>query len=463
MPLSIRVIHVVSVALGALTLAACGPKPQMTRPTSKEPRAYVVFLDGTANDFNSETNLSKLRHRMAWQPSDNVGTFYVEGVGAGNKVIGMATGWGTRHRVQQAYRYLLRNYSSDDTIHLFGFSRGAYASRILASLLHYAGLPDAPLEAEQAERVAARVYAAYKGKMTHQERVDSVGDAIEKLDLGVALRPRRVRFMGLWDTVAAMGTLDRTQRDAVLPNPLYADQLCNVDKAMHALSLDDNRAEEFTPILLTRRHLVEHCFTDAAGQARVPTEREVAQMLDRVVEEVWFPGAHSDVGGGYREGRLDGLSLNWMLPKLRALKLVSNADPVLAHPLDCVHNAERFMGGYVYKERPRDVRDYATGAIYNDGKLRVHASVLQRLSALPPSDQQPGAASERKWGGASPLGLERAFAQCFAPTRGAGLRFTPEAPGCLLELDDPALSQTSLWSGDASSRITCDQLEAPPL
>jgi len=441
--------------LAACLIAGCGPKPAMTRPTAPGPNAYAIFLDGTANDFESETNLGKLRHRVAWQPDDKVGTFYVEGVGAGSKIIGMATGWGMGHRIRQAYRYLLRNYHEGDEIYLFGFSRGAYSARILASLLHYGGLPDEPLsEPDAAERAASRIYGAYKGEMDHAARQAAVGEAIDALGLQT-FRSRKVKFMGLWDTVSALGKPDGTQDDFRIPSRLYADQLCNVERAMHAMSLDDNRAEEFTPVLLTRAYLVENCFTDESGKRRDPSDAEVAERLDRVVDEVWFPGAHSDVGGGYREGRLDGLSLNWMLPELRRLGLVGNADPVLAHPLDCVHNAQMFMGGHLYEEQPRDVRAYAEGSPYNGGRLKLHSSVVNRLWAL------PAASEEDRWSRGSPLGLEGTFPECFTRTDSDRHRFAP-GEDCGLELWDGSAPQSASWSRESiGSRITCDALDAP--
>lgn len=448
----------VLLCLGCL-VAACGPKPNMTRPTTSDgPHTYAIFLDGTANDYNSETNLSKLRHRVAWQPDDEIGTFYVEGVGAGNKVVGMITGWGMGHRVRQAYRYLLRNYREGDQVYLFGFSRGAYSARILASLLHYGGLPDEPLvDGAVAEEAAARIYGAYKGRMSHQARMDAVVAAIGKLDLeqGGTFASRKIAFMGLWDTVSALGTRDRTEDDFRVPSPLYADQLCNVERAMHALSLDDNRALEFTPVLLTREYLVENCFTDEQQHWRKPTVVEATAMLDRIVDEAWFTGAHSDVGGGYKEGRLDGLSLNWMLPELKKLKLIGNAEPVQAHPLDCAHDAEKFFKGYVYEEHPRSLAKYVVGSTYNGGRFKLHPSVVSRLSAL------PGETHSAKWERGSPVGLQRIFGKCFDGTPTDRWRFK-EGDDCPLAMSTGGNPGSAYWPrGSIDSRITCEALKAP--
>src|SRR5690606_14397003 len=95
---------------------------------------------------------------------DTLDTFYVEGIGAEDKLVGAATGWGFRYRIKQAYAYLLMNHHEQDRIFLFGFSRGAYSARVLASLLHYGGLPVEPVAREaQARRIADVTFNAYKG------------------------------------------------------------------------------------------------------------------------------------------------------------------------------------------------------------------------------------------------------------------------------------------------------------
>src|SRR5687767_14017030 len=101
-----RVVFIIVCGL----LAACGPKPITTRATYPGPHTHVVFMDGTSNYFHYETNVARLRHLAAMRPNDAISTFYVEGVGASSKPVGMAAGWGFGHRVEQAYAHLLTNY-----------------------------------------------------------------------------------------------------------------------------------------------------------------------------------------------------------------------------------------------------------------------------------------------------------------------------------------------------------------
>src|SRR5688572_7541585 len=106
--------RIVLAILACGLLAACGPKPITTRATHVGAHTHVVFMDGTSNDFHSQTNVARLRHRAAERPDDAVSTFYVEGVGASSKPVGMAAGWGFGHRVEQAYAHLLANYRAGD-------------------------------------------------------------------------------------------------------------------------------------------------------------------------------------------------------------------------------------------------------------------------------------------------------------------------------------------------------------
>ena len=107
-------------------------------------RDLVIFFDGTSNDEGSHTNIAKLHNLVTLQNRSDISTTYIKGVGTGTKIIGMAMGWGIGDDVREAYLYLIDNYDHKykDRISIFGFSRGAYTARILASLLYVAGIPD---------------------------------------------------------------------------------------------------------------------------------------------------------------------------------------------------------------------------------------------------------------------------------------------------------------------------------
>lgn len=375
-------VRAITVAIAALVLSGCGIPPVTHIPSAADkspwppdtaPRMLAVFLDGTANDEGSHTNVAKLHNLVTLQPNPRISTIYIEGVGTQGKVIGMALGWGIGHDVRMAYRYLGENYrpGSQDKIFIFGFSRGAFAARILAALIHTAGIPDlASMPVDQRDRYVRNIFDAYKSRDSIVERRKDVQAVIGYPPTSVT-----IEFLGLWDTVDALGLPDYTQYDR--PNPRYADQLCNIRRAAHALSIDDNRARAFTPVLLTREHLIEQC--------------EPRVQLDSIVDEVWFSGAHSDVGGGYRNTHIGGVSLNWMLEKLEPYGLVPMGSKVFENPFDRTHDPEGGVWGLLYRRQPRDLAAYVQGSTYNNGRLKIHRSVIERLA------RRPVEAHESKW------------------------------------------------------------------
>jgi len=385
------------------------------------PQIHAVFMDGTANDFESQTNVMKLYQRVSQLPADPIGAFYIEGVGAKDKYAGMATGLGFKYRIGKAYQYLLQNYEAGDDIYLFGFSRGAYSTRVLASLVHYGGLPSEPIDdPARAARLASGIFDAYKGDMSHEERKARIRAALRELGADDTFASRPIKFMGVWETVESMG-LPNDDENVESENQDYADQLCNVQRAAHAMSLDDNRAWDFTPVLLTRRHLLEDCDTTAWGEDWSYTHASADARLEQTVDEVWFAGAHADVGGGYPDASLSAVSMNWMLAHLKAQGLFNGYEVHIANHTNAVHDPQQDMlDGHVYDRVWRDLERYAAESGYNGGKLKIHPTVFSRLSAL------------RVEGQRSPAGLAtEKFKACFRAV-GDG-RYVYEArEGCRL-------------------------------
>src|SRR5262249_38796008 len=100
--------------------------------------------------------------------------------------------------------------------------------------------------------------------------------------------------------------------DVDKPNRRYGDQLCNVQRAFQALSIDDDREWIFTPLLLGR----EHQFADCPLDWQPLMLDAKSRLKPGGLQEVWFAGAHSDIGGGYTDSALGGVSLNWMIERL---------------------------------------------------------------------------------------------------------------------------------------------------
>lgn len=346
----------------------------------------AVFFDGTASNEESYTNIKKLHSLVTLQGANDISAIYIEGVGAKGKIIGMATGWGNGMRVQKAYSFLMENYRPGDKIYIFGFSRGSYSGRILASMLYYAGLPNLKnLTKPNTNKIATKIYNAFKGKMTANERKNAISETFSSLGLP-ATSSVSVEVLGLWDTVEAFGVPDY-EVNIDNPNSRYGDQLCNVKRAFHAQSIDDDRERIFTPILLTRPYLLADC-----DKMQI---KDVASKINEIVDEVWFSGAHADIGGGYPDSLLSGVSLNWMINKLKSKSinlLPSNAavpEDLLGESHDPEHG---FPWNVFYKKQSRDLRRYSESGIYNERggvkRLKIHKSVLKRLESAKPKEHE---------------------------------------------------------------------------
>lgn len=414
------------------------------------PRKIAIFFDGTANNVEADTNIKRLHSLVSLQNRPDIATLYVEGVGVGNDVIGAGTGSGFESRVVLGYNFLRSHYRKDDQIYLFGFSRGAYQARALASMLYYIGLPDAPpapgnspLFGEQIKH-AKTLFADMKEGFYSRRYPCEIAQVRDPAKGPHQYKSRRIEALGLWDTVSALGggILGWPERlahkadiapfavDIDEPNIRYGDQLHNVNHVFQAVSLDDNREWIFTPLLVTRQHLLSNKrlpnrderaakLTDncQVGPPRVEfsaieVEGTAAEGAPNIAE-VWFPGAHSDVGGGYVGTDLPGLSLNWMIAMLEGkaqAKLLPAGAGVRSDAYGSSHDPEAGWWSPIYHRMNRNLAAYALGnaatcGLAGDarqcgapglhepmaafaGKLCMHSSVFERRKAMPPRDHE---------------------------------------------------------------------------
>ena len=375
----------------ALLLSGCTsslPVQHVPFLLDQKNKKLVVFFDGTANDEGSHTNIAKLYNLVTLQNNPKISSVYIEGVGTKGKVVGAALGWGIGNDVRQAYLFLIENYyhKKSNEIYIFGFSRGAYASRILASLLHIAGIPEVKnLNKKDRKKLVDKIYSAYKSKKSIIQKRKDVCKVIKGRICSKDELPHSVEieFMGLWDTVEALDIPDYKENNDI-PNKYYSDQLCNIKKAAHALSLDDDRARIFTPILLTRSHLTKECPNKSIN-----------------IEEVWFSGAHADVGGGYKDTNISGISLNWMLNQIKPYHLAPSGTKVYADPYAKTHDPEAGFWGLIYHNQNRSISNYIEQYHQQGQKIKIHKSVIQRLACIQPN------AHESKWFEKFPSCFER--------------------------------------------------------
>jgi uncharacterized protein (DUF2235 family) len=266
------------------------------------PKRLIVCCDGTWNTADQAiagqpcpTNVTRLALSIA--PKDSTGVrqcvYYHSGVGTSrwDRLRGGAFGVGLSRNVFDAYHFLIDNYEADDELHFFGFSRGAFTARSLAGLVRNSGI----LRRENADRID-EAWALYRSS------ADKPSGVASTLFRQAYSYDPRIHFIGVWDTVGALGVPalgPRWLRPIVTRLnhrwEFHDTKLSTrVDAAFHALAIDERRAA-FAPTLW-------HQQPGADGQE---------------LKQVWFTGVHCDIGGGYPDSSLSDITLLWMADRAR--------------------------------------------------------------------------------------------------------------------------------------------------
>lgn len=268
-------------------------------------KRLIVLCDGTWNkaenvDRSKRKPTNVMKMVRAIQPIAPDGTvqvtYYDEGVGNNpglDRWLGGGVGAGLDRNIREAYRFLLYNYAPGDAIFFFGFSRGAYTVRSLAGFIQHLGLLPKTHDffVPEAYTLYRQRPAAEDDQITWQQEVDAFRTAHQ-------VQTVAIDFVGVWDTVGALGlplnwfTLLNRRRyqfhDARL-SPI-------IRHAYHALAIDEQR-RTFQPSLW-----------ENPGP-------------DQVLEQRWFAGVHTNVGGGYEHDGLANCSLHWIKDKAVSLGL----------------------------------------------------------------------------------------------------------------------------------------------
>jgi len=316
-------------------------------------KRLVVCADGTWNrpeeDLQKDVPTNVLRMARAIRPIASDGrpqhVFYDWGIGSyHNAVVGGVTGQGIHKNIMDAYRYIVQNFTPGTDIYLFGFSRGAYTVRSLCGLINNCGIlkrPDA--------RLIQRAFEHYK--KTGVAWAPS-GSKSEEFRNEHSHGSREIRFVGVWDTVGALGVPFSLMGLFDRKDEFYDTKLgSNVRIARHALAIDERR-EDFEPTLWEPR-----------------------DGLD--LEQVWFAGSHSDVGGGYpadEQGLLaSDIPLDWMVGQAKSagLDLEEHLPSGLTPSAKArLHNSRR----HIFRFSKPLVRNLKQRNI----KTTIHTSVAER-------------------------------------------------------------------------------------
>lgn len=386
------------------------------------PKNIIVCADGTGNKGGDtqDTNVYKIYKAVdkhfKGTGQDNFKEqviFYDNGVGTETnkylRALGGAFGFGFKRNVCDLYKFLARNYETGDRVYFFGFSRGASTVRACNGFISICGLfdgSDRTLSNQELDRKVKEAFEAYrwhgiKGKLWFRltkflwRRLGSPC-AKDLKEAGNSHGEIPIHFMGVWDTVVALGFPSRTDitgpvsfilnillwllekgLDLIWPHNFYYYKLTNkVEYAYQALAIDDERTS-FWPHVWREQGREDVCCEHGRENNRMDKNRKEGK-----VEQVWFSGMHSNVGGGYGRSGMASVALHWMMLRAQSCGLQFE-DGTVGQAFDDSHEHGRMYNsrggfGFFYRYHPREIEQLCEGRLKED--IRIHRSVIERIN-----------------------------------------------------------------------------------
>lgn len=373
----------------------------------REKKSIVLLSDGTGNSSASfhKTNVWRTYKALDIREGSNQIAYYDNGVGTSPfkpaAVLGLAFGWGLAGNVRDMYGFLCRTYHKNDDIYGFGFSRGAFTIRVTMAMIANQGIIDRT-QVENDADLDRLIKAAYRRFRTENfspsllsffvrplmkrftrfcNQISGKADYDPKFNIGhkdseKTVEHPLIRFIGVWDTVDAYGApIDELTRawDRVVWPLTAKDRNCSekIGKACHALALDEQR-ESFEPTLWNETH-----------------QKPAAHIDDEAVTQIWFPGVHANVGGGYPDDSLAYVPLNWILTEAEKCGLTFIAEDRARFKREATwngpaHDSRSGLGNF-YRYAPRHLdllcnqrnRGYAERLQNMRGKESDHANEVR--------------------------------------------------------------------------------------
>ena len=321
-------------------------------------KRIVLCADGTWNIRDQidkttgkrrPTNITKVARAVLPRAADGTPqvVYYHDGVGTRgwmDRLTGGAFGRGVEGNIRELYRFLIYNCDEGDELYLFGFSRGAFTVRTLAGFMNKFGLVQ-----KNDDYWVPDIYACYEGSKGPGS--DEWKRAFHHVNNS---RPcPQIKFIGVWDTVGALGAPGLLGQIFNRNKYKYHDVTLNpnIENAYHALAIDERR-----------RPFAPNIWDKPAGWAGT-------------VQQAWFAGVHSNIGGGYNPDGLANEALHWMVEK--AEKLGLEFDKTYLHFFRPCFNAVLFdsMTAFYKLLRPyvRPIGKYMAAG------EAVHRSALDRM------------------------------------------------------------------------------------
>jgi uncharacterized protein (DUF2235 family) len=337
-------------------------------------RRLIVCADGTWNSNDEQkghpTNVVKMARAILPVAGDGTSqvVYYHQGVGTGgwlDRWFGGAFGQGLSGNVMQCYRFLVDNYvdpngdGAGDEIFLFGFSRGAFTVRSLAGFIRNVGL----LKPEHADRIE-EAYDHYRnpGDDWHPN-----GPKALAFRAAYSRDVPAIKCVGVWDTVGALGVPTRGPLGKFTRGKFGFHNVGlsgRIENAFHALAIDERRGP-FAPSLWEL------------------TDEDLRKSPQQRVEQVWFAGVHSNVGGGYPDSGLSDIAFLWMMERAAACGLAFDDRFVRAAVKAAVDGELYNSFSIAYKALGPHVREICPHRTDDQGLPihtfeRVHESALER-------------------------------------------------------------------------------------
>ena len=285
-------------------------------------KRLIVCSDGTWRDSQSDlmlgkipipSNVTRISQAIKSVSSDGIPqvVFYQAGVGTQggllSRVIGGATAQGLSENIRAGYSFLANNYTEGDDIFFFGFSRGAFTVRSIAGLIDGVGLltkDGLPYLAEIFTDWENRLNPAYRPanpNLPFPDKPSASDPRYKQLLLKNYLSRLDVpiKVVGVWDTVGLLGIprigwlpmQNRSTKGYLFYDTRLNDHILN---AFQALALDEERAA-FSPAVW---------------------ERPPGNNTN--LRQVWFPGVHSNIGGGKADQGQANITLAWMMAQVES-------------------------------------------------------------------------------------------------------------------------------------------------
>ncbi|MCJ1409057.1 hypothetical protein MMC19_003134 [Ptychographa xylographoides] len=366
-------------------------------------KRIIVTCDGTWLDADNgldkgqltiPSNVTRICRAIKAESSDQIPqlVFYEAGVGSQGgvvtKVVGGASGEGISRNIRAGYDFVSQNYVPGDEIFLLGFSRGAFTARSIAGLidnmgvLTHAGLPYLDIVFKDFENRADPTYESSYPNLPFPDK-PSASNPYYKKELQRRKLTRLnvpIKAVGVWETVGPCGSVPLPPPDSNF-TPRYMEWKLKRNAGslgipripwLEAVGLQRRSVKEYNFYDTSLGNCIENAFQALALDERrasfQPTVWEKARHNKTVLRQVWFPGVHSNVGGGYPDQGIANITLAWMIAQL---------EPFLDFNPDYIRDQYKDTRAYYLQtgqapspqESPRHrTRPWSFGEIYNSLK-----------------------------------------------------------------------------------------------